>query len=77
MDFIKNQYRHCKPILALEGASVLLEAAGIPRQLPNGGGADPGMLVVNGQDTATIVQAFVKAIARHRHFERQIDPPPV
>ena len=30
MDFIKNQYRHCKPILALEGASALLEAAGIP-----------------------------------------------
>ena len=76
MDFVKDQYRHCKPILALEGASALLEAAGIPRQLPNGG-ADPGLLVVGGQDNATVVKAFVAAIAHHRHFERQIDPPPL
>ena len=76
MDFIKDQYRHCKPILALEGASALLEAAGIPRQLPKGG-ADPGLLVVTNQDNATVAKAFVTAIARHRHFERQMDPPPV
>jgi catalase len=76
MDFIKDQYRHCKAILALEGASALVEAAGIPRQLPKGG-ADPGLLVVGGQDNATVVKAFIAAIARHRHFERQMDPPPV
>jgi len=74
MDFVKEQYRHCKSILALDGASALLEAAGIPRQLPNGG-ADPGLLVVSGQDNATVAAAFVAAIARHRHFERQMDPP--
>ncbi|MBA2413349.1 MAG: catalase [Burkholderiaceae bacterium] len=76
MDFVKEQYRHCKPILALEGASALLEAAGIPRQLPSGG-ADPGLLAVSGQDNATVAKAFIAAIARHRHFERQMDPPPV
>jgi catalase len=76
MDFLKNQYRHCKPILALKGSSALLEAAGIFPTLPDGS-ADPGLLVVDGQDDATVNAAFVQAIARHRHFERQIDPPPV
>ena len=75
-EFVKLQYRHCKPILALEGASALLEGAGISPRLPDGS-ADPGLLVVDGQDDATVADAFVKAIARHRHFERQMDPPPV
>ena len=76
MEFVKLQYRHCKPILALEGASALLEGAGISPRLPDGS-TDPGLLVVDGQDDATVADAFVKAIARHRHFERQMDPPPV
>ena len=76
MEFLKLQYRHCKPILALAGATVLLEGAGIRSRLPDGS-ADPGLVVVDGQDDATVADAFVKAIARHRHFERQVDPPPV
>ena len=76
MEFLKLQYRHCKPILALAGASALLEGAGISPRLPDGSD-DPGLLVVDGQDGATVADAFVKAIARHRHFERQMDPPPV
>ncbi|MEP6607337.1 MAG: catalase [Burkholderiaceae bacterium] len=76
MEFVKTQYRHCKPILALQGAGALLEAAAIPQKLPDGS-KDPGLLVVGRQDSATVADAFVKAIARHRHFERQIDPPPV
>ncbi len=76
IDFVKNQYRHCKPILALEGSSALLEAAGIPQQLPNGAG-DPGLLVQGGRKTEPAAAAFIKAIARHRHFERQMDPPRV
>jgi len=76
MEFLKLQYRHCKPILALAGATVLLEGAGIRSRLPDGS-PDPGLVVVDAQDDATVADAFVKAIARHRHFERQIDPPPV
>ena len=74
MEFIKLQYRHCKPILALHGASALLEGAAISPKLLDGS-ADPGLLVVEEQDDETVADAFVKAIARHRHFERQIDPP--
>ena len=76
MEFLRTQYRHCKAILALEGSSSLLEAAGIPPMLPDGNG-DPGVLVVGGQDETTVAEAFIRAIARHRHFERQIDPPQV
>ena len=76
MEFLKLQYRHCKPILALEGASALLEGAGISPKLPDGSG-DPGLLIVKGRVDATFADAFVKAIARHRHFERQMDPPAV
>ena len=75
MEFIKLQYRHCKTILALEGAGALLEGAGISPRLPDGSD-DPGLLVVeNGHDASA--EAFIKAIARHRHFERQMDPPPI
>ena len=75
-EFIKLQYRHCKPILALKGAHALLEGAGISPRLPDGN-PDPGLLVVEGSTDASVAEAFIKAIARHRHFERQMDPPPV
>ena len=74
MEFIKLQYRHCKPILALDGAGALLEGAGISPTLPDGS-ADPGLIVLEERDDGGAADAFVKAIARHRHFERQIDPP--
>ena len=76
MEFLKLQYRHCKPILALEGASALLEGANISPRLPDGND-DPGLLIVEDEDAATVTDAFVRAIARHRHFERQMDPPMV
>ena len=75
MEFIKLQYRHCKPILALEGAGALLEGAGISPRLPDGTD-DPGLLVVEAGHEAS-AETFIKAIARHRHFERQMDPPPI
>jgi len=76
MEFLRTQYRHCKTILALEGSSTVLEAAGIPPLLPDGNG-DPGVLVVSDQDQRTVAEVFIRAIARHRHFERQLDPPRV
>ncbi len=74
LEFIKDQYRHCKPILALGSGERLLEAATIPKQLADGG-ADPGILLSGGARDAA--PAFVAAIARHRHFERYSDPPRV
>ena len=73
LEFIKDQYRHCKPILALGESNQLLDACGIGTTLP-GGQPDPGILVAS---DATAIDAFVAAIAKHRHFARETDPPRV
>jgi catalase len=74
LEFVKDQFRHCKPILAIGSGPDLLAKAGIPLLLPSGN-PDPGLLVVESGDDA--VDAFVEAIAKHRHFERYADPPVV
>jgi catalase len=74
LEFVKDAYRHCKPILAIGAGAQLIEAAGIPKSLPDGK-ADPGLLLSNGGND--LASRFVAAIARHRHFERQTDPPRV
>ena len=33
LEFVKDQYRHCKPILAIGAGSALLENAGVPATL--------------------------------------------
>jgi catalase len=73
LEFLKDQYRHCKPILALGDAKLLLEKTGIPAVLPSGG-ADPG-LVVGAAHNAAAVDTFVTALGKHRLFERETDPP--
>jgi catalase len=74
LEFIKDQYRHCKPILALGAGEGLLRACGIDAALP-GGEPDPGLIL--GTDKSPGTDAFVAAIARHRHFAREADPPRV
>jgi Zn-dependent M28 family amino/carboxypeptidase len=43
-EFVKEQYRHCKPILALGASSSLLEGSGASRKLPDGSD-DPGIVL--------------------------------
>ena len=76
MEFLKDQYRHCKPILAFGASSGLLEGAGIFATLPSGE-KDPGVLLCEESNVAKAVTAFVEALARHRHFERETLPPRV
>ena len=76
MEFLKDQYRHCKPILAFGASSGLLEGAGIFATLPSGG-KDPGVLLCEESNVTKAVAAFVEALARHRHFERETLPPRV
>jgi catalase len=74
-EFLRDQYRHCKPLLVLGAGARLLEGAGIPATLP-GGAADPGIVVAGAADAA-VIAAFQAAVAKHRHFERETDPPAV
>jgi catalase len=75
VEFVKDQYRHCKPMLVLGHGLELLAAAGIPPKLPNGE-PDPGLMQIPVQDRAPL-ERFIAAVAMHRHFERQVDPPVV
>jgi catalase len=75
LEFIKDQYRHCKPMLVLGGATALLDLARIPQTLPNGK-ADPGLVRGSGNNPM-VATAFMTALAQHRHFERETDPPSV
>ena len=70
LDFIKEQYRHCKPMLVLGDGAQLLQAAGVPLQLPNGL-ADPGLVLVDGASGPRL-PAFIAALQKHRHFEREL-----
>jgi catalase len=74
LEFIKDQYRHCKTILALGEGARLLEACGVEPQLPNGD-PDPGVIVT--ADGRPPADEFIAALARHRHFARETDPPRV
>jgi catalase len=77
LEFIKDQYRHCKPILALGEGTALVENAGVPTRLPNGE-SDPGLLAFEeGGEVGEALEQFIEAIAKHRHFEREMDPPEV
>ncbi len=75
-EFIKDQYRHCKPILAFGASRALLEGAGVFTTLPSGE-EDPGVLLCEEGNVTKALAAFTAAIARHRHFERETLPPRV
>jgi catalase len=74
LEFIKDQYRHCKPILVSSASQPLLEACGVPPTLPDGR-RDPGLVIA--ADANAAAGDFIAALARHRHFARETDPPRV
>ena len=76
LEFLKDQYRHCKPILLLGASAALLDKAGISATLP-AGEEDSGLLQYEGDEVVAAVPAFVEALTKHRAFERETDPPRV
>jgi catalase len=75
MEFVVNQYRHGKTILALGASRELLQRAGASATLGDGS-ADPGIVTARAGDVAG-TRRFIAALARHRHPERETDPPAV
>jgi catalase len=76
LEFLREQYRHGKPILALGSGSDLLLAAGIPLQLPDGM-TDPGIIVSDGGDMHGALGAFEAVLAGPRIYARETDSPRV
>ena len=76
LEFLKEQYRHCKPILAFGAASALLERAAIPPALPSGK-PDLALIVAKDGNAGQAIDAFITALGAHRYFARETDPPRV
>jgi catalase len=76
LDFIRDQYRHGKPILALDAGEQVVDRAGLPRQLPDGTN-DPGLIVAGSSALAAALGAFEAVLADHRVYARETDPPRV
>ena len=73
MECIKDQYRHCKTIMAIGASKALLDKAEVSAKLPNGK-ADTGVIIADSKGSKS-VEAFIKGVAMHRHPERETDPP--
>ncbi len=74
IEYLKDQYRHCKPLLVLGAARTLLQAAGIPAALPDGT-QDTTLVAAEDADAQAAAATFLSALARHRNFDRETDPP--
>ncbi|TFW28732.1 catalase [Massilia arenosa] len=73
-EFVQLQYRHCKPIMVVGAGALLLQKAEIPPQLPDGSD-DPGLIGTDPEDLDAALAAFKEALASHRAYARETDPP--
>ncbi|MBI5275958.1 MAG: catalase [Burkholderiales bacterium] len=76
MEFLRDQFRHCKTILSIGSSSRLFAQAGLPASMEKShtqGGS--GLIFAAAPDIDTALQAFVEGMRRHRHFGREMDPP--
>jgi catalase len=64
-EFLRDQYRHCKPILLMGAGEQVAAAVGVPTD--------------DRADWAVVrdVQALIGALGRHRNWDRATDPPRV
>jgi catalase len=76
LEFVRDQYRHCKPILAVGAGPALLQMANIPPTLPDESD-DPGLIGAQSGALQQALAAFKEALAGHRSFGRETDPPRV
>ena len=76
LDFVRQQYRHCKPIMAVGAGAGLLKAAGVPATLADGSD-DAALFGTHSETLPAALAAFKAALAGHRSFARENDPPQV
>lgn len=73
VEFLRDQYRHCKPILVPRGASHLLRKAGIEAMLPDGN-PDLGLIIAEDR-LSNEIEMFLMTLAKPRDHARETDPP--
>ena len=70
-DYVKDQYRHCKPLLVGAASADILTACGISITLASGDSDDGIIQEAAGSDIADSLSAFAAALAAHRFYERE------
>lgn len=75
LEFIKDQYRHCKTIMVIGATKALLASARVSPILSSGD-LDPGIIMADG-DIHSALELFIKGVQNHRHPMRETDPPMV
>lgn len=73
VDFVAQQFRHGKTLLALGASTALLEAAHVEALLPSGEN-NPGVVLAKAAEASEAHATFVAAIGKHCHPVRDIDP---
>jgi catalase len=74
LEFVKETYRHCKPMLLMGAASSLLEKACILPALPSGK-RDHGIIGLGDHDLTAAIDVFIETLQQHRVLARETDPP--
>jgi catalase len=70
-----DQFRHCKAMLVAREADALLSASGVDVPAK----PDAGFIQAKAADfgAEATVSTFIAAVARHKHYARETDPPRV
>ena len=76
MEFIKDQYRHCKTTIVFGASKALRDKVGVPTT-PSVGKADAGLNIVTSGSVGDAAATFIQAVGIHRYPLREIDPPMV
>jgi catalase len=69
-EFLMEQYRHCKPMLAIGSGAQLLDELGIEHSDQEG-----SVLFCDAKSIDAGLKSFIKALAGHRDYTRETDPP--
>ena len=69
--FIMEAYGHAKTIGAIGSGAKVLESAGVNAGGDGSARMQPG--VITGGDVSAVAKAFMKAMLKHRHFDRDVE----
>ena len=72
LDFVAQQFRHGKTLMAMGASKALLDQTGITIKMGSGE-EDPGVLFCEAAKVKSIQAAFIAAIGKHRHPAREAD----
>src|SRR4029077_8261060 len=76
LEFLQEAYKHCKTIAATGGGAELVRACGSTNGAKNSerkeaAENDEGIIIAGDDKTGKIAGEFIKAIAQHRHWNRE------